>query len=152
MQKFYAEFLDKLGSIHSEIEDLILPMSVDALGWKPLPDIPSICVFTVHIAGAEKFWIGDVIAGIDTGRIREAEFESAGKTSAELVSILAESLNFIRGEFSGLGIGDLSRIVVSPRDGSEITVAWALNHAMHHTALHLGHIQIIRQLWDSGDR
>lgn len=151
MQNFYAEFLDKLGAIHAEIAELIQPMSVEALDWKPLPDIPSICVLVVHIAGAEKFWIGDVVAGEDTGRIRENEFKSAGKSAEELIGILGVSLEFIRGTFSGLVIGDLSRKVISPRDGSEITIAWALNHAIHHTALHLGHIQIIRQLWESSD-
>jgi len=27
-------------------------------------------------------------------------------------------------------------------------VAWALLHALDHTAQHLGHMQITRQLWD----
>jgi hypothetical protein len=29
-----------------------------------------------------------------------------------------------------------------------MTVAWAVLHAVDHTALHLGHIQITRQLWE----
>jgi len=29
-------------------------------------------------------------------------------------------------------------------------VAWALAHALEHTALHLGHIQIGRELWQEG--
>ena len=152
MHKFYVDYLDKLGVIHAEIADLIQPMSVEALDWKPLPDIPSTCVLAVHIAGAEKYWIGDVILGEDTGRIREAEFESGGKSSAELLDILAESLDFMREKLSSMQNEDLSRTVVSPRDGSEITVAWALNHAIHHTALHLGHIQIVLQLWESRNR
>ena len=27
-------------------------------------------------------------------------------------------------------------------------VAWALLHALEHTAIHLGHMQIMRQLWE----
>ncbi|MFN2176122.1 MAG: DinB family protein [Anaerolineales bacterium] len=152
MQKFYADFLDKLGAIHYEISEIILPMQVDALDWKPLADIPSIGVFVVHIAGAEKYWIGDVISGDDTGRIRENEFKSEGKNNDELIGVLDESLDYVKRKFYGMQIDDLTRTVISPRDGSEITVAWALNHAMHHTALHLGHIQIIRQLWESRDQ
>jgi hypothetical protein len=30
-----------------------------------------------------------------------------------------------------------------------ITAGWALNHALAHTALHIGHAQITRQLWDA---
>jgi hypothetical protein len=151
MEKFYADFLDKLGAIHSEIADLMLPLSLEALDWQPLPDIPSICVLVVHVAGAEKYWVGDVIAGENTSRIREQEFKSKGKSVEELIAGLGESRSFIQAIFSDMGIGDLSRSCISPRDGSEITVAWALNHAIHHSALHLGHIQIIRQLWASGN-
>lgn len=28
------------------------------------------------------------------------------------------------------------------------TVAWRLAHALEHTALHLGHMEITRQLWE----
>ncbi len=35
-----------------------------------------------------------------------------------------------------------------PRDGREYTVAWALFHALEHTALHLGQMQLTRQLWE----
>jgi len=151
MEKFYGDFLDKLGAIHSEIADLILPLPLEALDWQPLPDMPSICVLVVHIVGAEKYWVGDVIAGKNTGRIREQEFKSKGKTVEEVSAGWGESRSVIRAIFSDMGMGDLSRSCISPRDGSEITVAWALNHTIHHSALHLGHIQIIRQLWESGN-
>jgi hypothetical protein len=37
---------------------------------------------------------------------------------------------------------------VRPRDGHEFTMAWALLHALDHATLHLGQIQITRQLWE----
>jgi hypothetical protein len=30
----------------------------------------------------------------------------------------------------------------------ECTAMWALLHALEHTALHLGHIQLTRQMWE----
>ena len=34
-----------------------------------------------------------------------------------------------------------------PRDGKKYTVAWALGHALEHTAIHVGHIPMLKQLW-----
>jgi hypothetical protein len=31
-------------------------------------------------------------------------------------------------------------------------VGWALLHALEHTAIHLGHIQITQQLWDQKNK
>ena len=50
----------------------------------------------------------------------------------------------------GLALPDLEATRVSPRDGRTFTVVWCLAHALEHTALHLGHIQVTRQLWDQG--
>ena len=45
-------------------------------------------------------------------------------------------------------LGDLETARISPRNDQEVTVAWALDHALKHTAIHLGHLQITRQLWE----
>ena len=37
-------------------------------------------------------------------------------------------------------------------DAREFTVAWCLLHALEHSAVHLGHMQIVRQLWEMSDR
>jgi len=42
---------------------------------------------------------------------------------------------------------DLEAVRPSPRDGGRFTVAWALLHALEHTAIHLGHIQMVSQMW-----
>jgi hypothetical protein len=50
-----------------------------------------------------------------------------------------------------LTLKDLETLSISPRDGRKLTVAWALAHALEHTALHAGHMQIMRQLWEQRD-
>ena len=35
-------------------------------------------------------------------------------------------------------------------DGHNVPVRWAILHVIDHTALHLGHMQITYQLWNSG--
>jgi hypothetical protein len=34
-----------------------------------------------------------------------------------------------------------------PRHGNQVSVAWALLHALEHAATHVGHIQLTVQLW-----
>ncbi len=108
----------------------------------------SIGALVVHLTGAERYWIGDVAGRDPSGRDRAAEFRARGLDEAELKRRLDGSLAYARGLLEGLTLQDLDAARVSPRDGREFTVAWCLAHALEHTAIHLGHIQIIRQLWD----
>jgi len=43
-------------------------------------------------------------------------------------------------------LDNLQQIRNSPRDDRKFTVGRALAHALQHTALHLGHAQVTRQL------
>ena len=37
---------------------------------------------------------------------------------------------------------------ISTRDDRNFSAGWALAHALEHTAPHLGHAQVTRQLWE----
>ena len=108
----------------------------------------SLCVVVVHATGAERYWIGDVAGRDPSGRDRAAEFRAHGLDAAALKRRLDETLAHSRGVLEGLTSQDLEDLRVSPRDGRKFTVAWSLAHALEHTAIHLGHMQIVRQLWD----
>ena len=66
----------------------------------------------------------------------------------EIKERLADSFERARGVLGRLALEDLEMPRISPRDGREFMVGWALAHALEHTVLHLGHIQITRQLWE----
>jgi hypothetical protein len=102
----------------------------------------------MHTVGAERYWIGDVAGQESSDRDRGAEFEVQGLETAVLLNRLHEAINHSRGVLAGLSMADLEQERLSPRDGRNFTVAWALSHALEHTALHTGHIQLTRQLWD----
>jgi hypothetical protein len=65
-----------------------------------------------------------------------------------LTKRLDDSLDYVHRVLENLTLPDLETSRVSSRNGREVTVAWALAHALKHTALHVGHIQITRQLWE----
>lgn len=148
MDRFDVDFLDRMGWLHSEIEKQLQDLPKDALDWSPGREIPSICVLVTHTAGAERFWIGDVAAGDPSNRDRDSEFAASGKDRGELFAILRGSRQYAGEVIKKIDYKKLSSPCISPRDGKEITIGWALNYALEHTAIHLGHIQIIRQLWE----
>jgi uncharacterized damage-inducible protein DinB len=147
MQLFYSDYLDNLKEIHNEIRAAILGLPQEALDWVPGVEMNSIAVLVVHLLGAERYWIGDVIASEPSGRDREAEFEVRGKTENELLLKLGEVEKYIEKALEEMSIGELEEKRLSPRNGREVTVGWALLHALKHTTLHAGHIQITRQAW-----
>ena len=60
---------------------------------------------------------------------------------------LANNLDYARNALSTFTIQDLETTRAG-RAGRAFTVAWALLHALEHTTLHLGQIQLTRQLWE----
>jgi hypothetical protein len=54
----------------------------------------------------------------------------------------------MRRVFEQMTMGDLDTMNHSPFNGKDYHASWAFQHGLDHTALHLGHAQITRQLWD----
>ncbi len=148
MQSFYTDYLDNLNELHTEILQTISDLPQEGLDWSPFSGGNSCGVIIAHIVGAEKYWLGDVVAGAPSGRDREAEFRVRNLKVVELEEHLQESLAYVGDVLGKSGLGDLETSRISPRNDQEVTVAWALNHALKHTAIHLGHVQITRQLWE----
>ena len=148
MLEVYAEIIERLRLLHNEMKQAIVGIPQEALDWVPGSDINSLSILVMHTAGAERYWIGDVIGRDDSGRVREAEFQVKGLNAETLEDRLDEVFSHSQGVLAELILDDLESIRTSSRDGRKVTVAWSLAHALEHTALHLGHMQIIRQLWD----
>ncbi|UCC54196.1 MAG: DUF664 domain-containing protein [Anaerolineaceae bacterium] len=152
MHENFAAYYERLQSLHNNIGKAISGLSTEALDWVPGPGMNSLAVLVVHLTGAERYWIGDVAGQDPSGRVRSAEFEVHGLEVAELQKRLDQTLVHSRSVLSKLDLDVLDKLRNSPRDGSSYSVAWALAHALEHTALHLGHIQIGRELWELSDQ
>lgn len=146
MSQFFDDYLDRLEELHRDILHVIGDLPVQALDWSPAEDIPSLGALVTHIIGAERYWIGDVAGGMPSDRDRDSEFKARGVAAPTLISRLRELESYEKGLLSKISMLDLESICISPRTGRRFSVGWALLHALEHTALHLGHIQIIHQL------
>ena len=148
MEQFLTDYLDRLQSLHDEIKETIKELPQAALDWVPGPGMNSLCVLIVHATGAERYWIGDVACQDPSDRNRGAEFEAQGLAGDQLAERLDRGLIYVTKAAESLRLANLQEIRTSPRDNRKYTVGWALAHALEHTALHLGHAQVTRQLWE----
>ena len=148
MPTFFTSYLDLLQDCHNGILQALEGLPPAALDWVPGQDMNSISVLLAHITGSERFWIGDIAAQEPSNRDRDAEFRVRGVAADVFRKRLADNLEYARNVLEKMGLQDLESARVRPSDGREFTVAWALLHALEHATLHLGQIQITRQLWE----
>ncbi len=148
MNDFYQIYLNRLDEVHSDINQAIKDLPQAALDWIPSEGMNSINVMIFHLTGAERYWIGDVAMRDPSERDRAAEFRVKGIPLESLLKRLADTTAYAHHAVAQLTLQDLEQERTSPRDGSKFTVAWALLHSLEHSAIHLGHIQLTRQLWD----
>jgi uncharacterized damage-inducible protein DinB len=147
MQLFYREYLRNLEELHEDLLRTVEDLPPESLDWSPVSGGNSLSVIITHVAGAEKYWLGDVIAEEPSGRDRDSEFTVKNLDYDELNSKLKGSQEYAEKVLESLNLTDFETTRKFPRDNSELTVAWALDHILKHTAIHLGHAQITRQLW-----
>jgi hypothetical protein len=147
MIPFYIALADSFHDLHASILKDLDTLPAEALDWKPGVDTNSVSALIVHLTGAERFLIGDVIMQDPSNRNREAEFLVKGMSKEKLVSRLNDNEAFLMAAFEGMRLPDLEATRLHPRHGSQVSVSWALLHALEHTATHVGHIQLTVQMW-----
>ena len=147
MLTFYEAFVNQLHELHGEIERDLDVLPQDALDWKPGPEMNPVSVIIVHLTGAERFLVGDVVMQDSSNRDREAEFRVSGMSKDDLVQRLKTTEAYIDAALEKLSLADLETKRIHPRHGNQVTVAWALLHCLEHAATHVGHIQITVQMW-----
>jgi uncharacterized damage-inducible protein DinB len=152
MEAEVQDYLTKLGVLKEEIRNAIQGLDDNAANWRPLPkDTNSIYAILCHLAGSESFWVTHVIGGETVNRDREAEFRASGHLSDvldrwERIGRASESI------LSNLSYSQLaeSRTVSTIIGVETFTVRHCILHVISHYAIHLGHIQITRQLCEQG--
>ncbi len=148
----FDDLYDRLHESHTDILKAIDGLPMQVLDWNPGSETNSINVLVVHLTAAERFWIGDVALGEPSNRIREQEFQARGLTVDDLKQRLSAADDYAHVAFARLAVSDLETLRKSPRHDKTFTVGWCLLHALEHTALHTGHIQLTRQLWEQKGR
>jgi DinB superfamily len=137
-----------------DIESITTIMSEDTLNTtlEGLQNNPFTIIY--HLLGSASYWMGEVVGGLETSRVRASEFNRTG-TKAELFERLEETKQRIHHALSNLTEKDLqdhpidlSKGVLSwgdlPPEGR--TSVWVIVHDLSHIAYHLGQLKLLEKM------
>jgi uncharacterized damage-inducible protein DinB len=147
MINFFEALADYFHELHGEIKRDLEALPPAALDWKPGPEMNSVAIIIVHLTGAERFLVGDVVMQESSNRNRDLEFQAQGMSKEDLFHRLDETEAYLGNAIGQLSLSDLETTRIHPRHGDQVTVSWALLHALAHTATHVGHINLTVQMW-----
>lgn len=151
MVPIFASALSRLEEMHQQYFDYMYGLSIEELDWSPGTEMNSLCVLAVHVTAAERFWIG---LGIDdvVARNRPAEFQASGFELEALRARFTANLVFYRAAFERQDGDRLAEVVdvshFMERPSQLVSRGYALIRGLDHTAEHLGHAGMTRQLLD----
>lgn len=146
-------YLNMIEDLRRQVGELVAGLPAQALNWRPVKGAGdhatnSLAVLATHVAGAEHFWIAEVIGQQPATRQRPEEFKLQVDGAEKLLERLSAVGKETREVLASLDEATLatSRYVHE----RTVPVRWAILHVIDHTALHLGHMQLTRQLWQGG--
>jgi uncharacterized damage-inducible protein DinB len=151
MHPFFEALYERFYTLHEEIRQALNAIPEEELDWTPNESMNSLAVLLVHVTGAERFLIGDVVMGEPSNRVRDTEFKVKGMSKADLFQRLVNTEDYMKAAFEKMSLEDLEAKRTHPRHGDQVSVSWALLYALEHVGIHVGHIQMTVQLWQLPD-
>ncbi len=152
MHTFFEDYLERMTKLHQNVIETIKDLLPEALDWVPVDhptsEMNSINIIVTHLAGAERYWIGDMALGDPSGRVRDDEFKVEGLAVESLIEKIDRLTEYAQAALEKIDLDDLDKVRHSQAFDQSFTVGWSLLHALEHTAVHAGHIQLTRQLWE----
>ncbi len=148
-----AAYLERINNIRGQIVDLITGLPAEALNWRPVEGqddhaTNSLAVIAAHVAGAEHFWMHEIIGRNSPTRVREEEFHTAVEDPGPLLEKFRQAGDQTRAVLSALTAEEVNG--TRKANGRSVKVRWAILHVIDHSSLHLGHMQLTLQLWQGG--
>ena len=123
------------------------------LNWRlPVAAGNSVYVIASHTLGNVRAWVLGIACGQPVTRDRPAEFRASGRDASALVAAAQRLSSEIDAALSALPPSALDRRLVPPQslwgdgDPYEISVREAIMHVVEHASLHLGQLQITRDM------
>ncbi|MBW2148416.1 MAG: DUF664 domain-containing protein [Deltaproteobacteria bacterium] len=146
-------YLQVLNELRHQVKRLLEGLPQEALDWRPIHgegDLAtnSLAVMAAHLAGAESFWMKEVIGAQPIQRDRDAEFVTKGRGISELEAMLEAARERTEDVLTSLELSQLDE--TREVRNRTVTVRWSILHVIEHTAMHVGHMQLTRQLWMAG--
>lgn len=151
MQPFFQVYDEMISELLERIDGAFSDLSEEALDWTPDPALNSITVLIVHSTSALRYWLGEMLGGMDMQRDRGEEFKAKGYSKHQLHELIHGAEEMAHQVLEGLTMEALEEKHYSVIHKDYFTSGFSLAHALEHTALHLGHLEVMRELWEQID-
>jgi len=155
MTKEIQGYFTTMNEMREQVRSLLEGLPEEALDWRPIEGegelaTNSLGVIVSHLAGSATYLIKEIIGGQPVHRDREAEFATRHANASTLKARLDGAVKIVEEVLSPLKEGQMEE----DRKYRDRTakVRWIILHVIEHTALHLGHMQLTRQLWLARNR
>lgn len=144
--------IQTIDSLHDAIYRAVEPLTDAEINWRHPQLSNTIGIMLRHIAGSERHWIVEVVGGRKVPRNRDAEFAHDALSKEAVVATLRQAQAEVKPVFEALTAADLAREIEVPfrEERKKLPAAWALLHALEHTAYHLGQIQLFKKMAAGG--
>jgi uncharacterized damage-inducible protein DinB len=151
MNPHVTPHLQVLQDLRRQILELVSALDDDAINREVPPLANTIGILLRHMAGSERYWIGEVVGGRPAHRDRDAEFGREWLRKAALLEELGKVDAVSREVLEGLAPDALLTEVEVRRSSGTVrqTRAFALIHALQHLAYHLGQLRMLARLAQS---
>jgi uncharacterized damage-inducible protein DinB len=134
-----------------KIERCLEVLSDEDVWWRANEGSNSIGNLLLHLEGSTRGWIVGVAGGFQTPRDRQQESDERQQIPrAELLSRLRQTLTEADGVLARLDVDVLGERRQA-RD-EEVTVLWAVYHAVEHFSMHTGQIIMLAKMRSGGLR
>lgn len=150
--QLYAQYIEKIArDALAQLDGL----PDELLNWTiPMPEANTLYALATHLAGAGEFYSVTVPGNRPTNRIRAAEFRATG-TFADLSRRYEQWIADVHAVLDTLpdeALDSVSKVSIARTNeaGDPPTLRDCILHAIEHSALHLGHIQLTVQMFHDG--
>ena len=121
-----------------------------AFYWTPGPEFNSVAILLRHLAGSERWWIGEAIGGVPSQRNRDAEFLHDRPRRDDVLRAVDEARQTTRRVLTPLTLQQLQEAtapaVTQGNPPRRPTKMWALLHYLEHLGYHRGQALLLLKL------
>jgi uncharacterized damage-inducible protein DinB len=133
------------GDYLPKIERCLEALTDEDVWWRPNEESNSIGNLLMHLEGSTRGWIINTAGGDDSKRNRQQEFDEREHIPAsELLARLKRTLTQADKVLVRLSPEEVIERRKSGHD--EVTVFWAVYHAVEHFAMHTGQIIMLTKM------
>lgn len=148
MDSFVSDYGERFRYLHTEVLSVLDRFPDEGLDWKFAETSNSAAVIVTHMLGAARYWIGDVACGEKSVRVRDSEFTVKNVSGEDLKRAVRECVEYIEDKLSTLSVAEMAQDRHSDSFGRTFTVGWCLLHTLEHSAIHLGHLHLLIELYE----